>query len=169
MCENIISGFGHKSPVFPNFSIQSIPQTNVYKSHIRQIWNLWLTSHKSLVSKQTIATQAKKAEKLISNQVVYGDEIKMTGEDIFDFGVENEALRGKLGEVDEKWLSESKTRIKLSYDDTRKKRFILERMKDKNKNQKRYKNINYYFLIITLYFTSTFINKFSFYLHLIYC
>jgi hypothetical protein len=93
----------------------------------------------------------------------------MTGEDIFDFGVENEALRGKLGEVDEKWLSESKTRIKLSYDDTRKKRFILERMKDKNKNQKRYKNINYYFLIITLYFTSTFINKFSFYLHLIYC
>ncbi len=29
----------------------------------------------------------------------------------FDLGVENEALRGKLGEVDEKWLSESKTRI----------------------------------------------------------
>jgi hypothetical protein len=28
-------------------------------------------------------------------------------------GVENEALRGKLGEVDEKWLSESKNRIKL--------------------------------------------------------
>jgi hypothetical protein len=25
----------------------------------------------------------------------------------FDLGVENEALRGKLGEVDEKWLSES--------------------------------------------------------------
>ena len=31
----------------------------------------------------------------------------------FDLGVENEALRGKLGEVDKKWLNESKNRIKL--------------------------------------------------------
>ncbi len=54
----------------------------------------------------------------------------MMGDDIFDLGVENEALRGKLGEVDEKWLGESnKNRIKLSYDDVRKNRFILERMK----------------------------------------
>jgi hypothetical protein len=27
------------------------------------------------------------------------------GGDIFDLGIENEVLRGKLGEVDEKWLS----------------------------------------------------------------
>jgi hypothetical protein len=31
-------------------------------------------------------------------------------------GVENETLRDKLGEVNEKWLNESKSRIKLSYD-----------------------------------------------------
>jgi hypothetical protein len=31
----------------------------------------------------------------------------MKRDETFDFGVENEALRGKLGEVDEKWLSES--------------------------------------------------------------
>jgi hypothetical protein len=42
-----------------------------------------------------------KAEELISNQVVYVEAIKILGEDIFDLGVENEALRGKLGEVDE--------------------------------------------------------------------
>jgi hypothetical protein len=34
----------------------------------------------------------------------------MMGDDIFDLGVENEALRGKLGEVYEKWLSEFKNR-----------------------------------------------------------
>ncbi len=51
------------------------------------------------------------------------------GDEIFDFGVENEALRGKLGEVDEKWLNESKNRIKLSYDDARKNWLILERMR----------------------------------------
>ncbi len=31
----------------------------------------------------------------------------MKGGETFDFGVKNEALRGKLGEVHEKWLSES--------------------------------------------------------------
>ncbi len=50
------------------------------------------------------------------------------GDEIFDLGVENEALRDKIGEVDEKWLSESKNRIKLSYDDAKKNKFILERM-----------------------------------------
>ncbi len=50
----------------------------------------------------------------------------MMDDDIFDLGIENEALRGELREVEEKWLSESKNRIKLSYDDVRKNRFILE-------------------------------------------
>ncbi len=51
------------------------------------------------------------------------------GDDIYDLGIENEALRRKLGEIDEKWLGESKNRIKVSYDDARKNKFILERMK----------------------------------------
>ncbi len=51
------------------------------------------------------------------------------GDEIFDLGVENEALRGKFGEAVEKWLGESKNRIKLSYDDARKNQFILQGMK----------------------------------------
>jgi len=35
----------------------------------------------------------------------------MMGDDIFDLGLENEALTSKLGEVDEKWLGESMNRI----------------------------------------------------------
>jgi len=54
--------------------------------------------------------------------------------DIFDLCIENEALRGKLGQVDEKWLNESKNRIKLSYDDTKKNQLILKRMKRQIKN-----------------------------------
>jgi hypothetical protein len=50
------------------------------------------------------------------------------GDEIFDLGVENEALRGKIGEVDEKSLGETKSRIKLFYDDSKKNRFILERI-----------------------------------------
>jgi hypothetical protein len=47
----------------------------------------------------------------------------MKGE-IFYSGVENEALIGKLGEVVENLLSESKSRIKLYYD-TRKKLILV--------------------------------------------
>jgi len=38
----------------------------------------------------------------------------------FDLGIENEALKGELGEIYCKWLSDSKYRIKVSYDHTRK-------------------------------------------------
>jgi hypothetical protein len=46
--------------------------------------------------------------------IVYVEAIKMIGDDIFELGVENKALSGKLGEVDEKWLGECKNRIRLS-------------------------------------------------------
>ncbi len=58
------------------------------------------------------------------------------GEEIFDLGVENEALRDKIAEVDEKWLSESKNRIKLSYDNEKKNKFILERLKRQTRKMK---------------------------------
>jgi hypothetical protein len=39
---------------------------------------------------------------LIANEVVYVESIKIKSGDIFHLGVENEALRRKLGEVEEK-------------------------------------------------------------------
>jgi hypothetical protein len=51
----------------------------------------------------------------------FSNNLGVCGDDIFNLGVENE--------VDEIWLNESKNRIKLSHDDARKNRFILERMK----------------------------------------
>jgi hypothetical protein len=64
----------------------------------------------------------------------------MMDDQIFDLGVENESLGGKFGEVDEKWLGESKSRIKRSHNNERKNRFILERMKRQNTKIK--SNIN---------------------------
>ncbi len=89
-----------------------------------------------VVSKQNIVTQAKKAEELTANQGVLFEAIKIMDYDIFDLGVENNALRGKLGVVDEKWLNESKDRIKLTYDDDRKNKFILDRMKRQSQKLK---------------------------------
>lgn len=50
----------------------------------------------AVFSLNNLATQAKIAEELIPYLTVY---IKM-GEEIFNLGVENEALSGKLSEVD---------------------------------------------------------------------
>ncbi len=57
-------------------------------------------------------------------------------DEIFDLGVKNEVLRGKLDEVDQKLLGESMTRIKLTYDDVRKNQFILERIRRQTQNLK---------------------------------
>jgi hypothetical protein len=56
------------------------------------------------LNKQNAATQAKKAEELTANLVVYNEAIIMMGDEIFDLGVENEALRDKIGEVDKKMV-----------------------------------------------------------------
>jgi hypothetical protein len=49
----------------------------------------------------------------------------MVGDHIFDLGVENEALRGKL--IKNGWVS--LRTMKLCHSDARKNRLILERMK----------------------------------------
>jgi hypothetical protein len=71
-----------------------------------------------------------------ANLIVYNEAIKMMGDEIFDLGIENEALRDKMGEVDEKWLNDSKNRIKLNYNDDKKNKFILERMKRQSQKMK---------------------------------
>ncbi len=64
---------------------------------------------------------------MTANLIVYYEAIKVIGDEIFY--LENEVLKDKLCEVNEKWLSKFKKRIKLSYDDEKKFRFIFEWMK----------------------------------------
>src|SRR5215469_10151030 len=81
------------------------------------------------LNKQNISTRAKKAEELTANLVVYNEAVVMMGDEIFELGVENQALRDQLGEVDDKWLNESKSRIVCGYNDEKKNKFILDRMR----------------------------------------
>ena len=64
--------------------------TNEFNSKLD--WFKWFE-----LNKQNVATQAKKAEELTANLVVHNEAIKMMGDEIFDLGVENEALRSKRG------------------------------------------------------------------------
>jgi len=48
------------------------------------------------LNRQTNATQTKNSAELVHNQVIYVEAIKMMGNEIFDLGTENEALRSKM-------------------------------------------------------------------------
>lgn len=84
---------------------------------------------------QNMATQVKKGEDLIMNQVVYNKAFKMMGDEIFDLGMENETLREQIGDVDEKWLAEKKEINKVKYDDFTKNQYILNKMKRQYQKQ----------------------------------
>jgi len=88
------------------------------------------------LSKQNIVTQPKKAEELTAKHIVFIEAIKMMGHHIFDLGMENKVLRDKLGDINEKWLIESKNKKLLDYDREKKKQFIMTRRKRQNQKLK---------------------------------
>ena len=57
---------------------------------------------------QSLATQAKKGEQLVSMMPAIKKAFELLGDDIVDLSTENHALKNKIGFNDEEWL-ESKT------------------------------------------------------------
>ena len=51
------------------------------------------------------------------------------GDDIIELDSENQTLKNKIGNYDEKWLEESKARLLKQIDDDKRARIIMERMK----------------------------------------
>ena len=57
---------------------------------------------------QSLSTQAKKGEQLVSMMPAYKKAFNLSGDDIVELSTENDALKNKIGMYDEKWLDESK-------------------------------------------------------------
>ena len=53
----------------------------------------------------------------------------LMGDDIVDLTSENDALKNKMGDYDEKWLEESKTKLLKQIDDDKAANLIVSRMK----------------------------------------
>ena len=60
---------------------------------------------------QSLTTQAKKGEQLVSMMPAIKKAFKLLCDGIVDLSIENDALKNKLGSYDEKWPEESKTRL----------------------------------------------------------
>ena len=78
---------------------------------------------------QSSATQAKKGEQLVSMMPAIEKAFDLLGDDIVDLSTENDALKSKIGDCDEKWLEESENKIFKQIDDEKRANLIMSRMK----------------------------------------
>ena len=59
---------------------------------------------------QSLATQARKGEQLVSMMPAFQKTFDLMGDDIVDLSTKNKGSKNKRGSYDEKWLEESKAR-----------------------------------------------------------
>ena len=78
---------------------------------------------------QSLSTRAKKGEQLVSMMPAIKKAFNLLGDDIVDLSTENDALKNKIGDYDEKWLQESKAKLLKDIDDKRRADLIMSRMK----------------------------------------
>ena len=57
-------------------------------------------------NQQSLSTRAKKGEQLVSMMPAIKEAFTLMGNDIVDLSTENDALKEKIGDYDEKWLQE---------------------------------------------------------------
>ena len=95
---------------------------------------------------QSLTTQAKKGEQLVSIMPANKEAFSQLADDIIELTTENDALKDKISSYDEKWLEESKTKLLKRTDDEKMAILSLSRMKKtKRKTLNRWPN----FLILT--------------------
>ena len=84
---------------------------------------------------QSLTTQAKKGEQLVSMMPAIKKAFNLIGDDIVELSTENDALKNKIGSYDEKWLEESKNKMLNQIDDEKRANLIMSRMKKQMEQQ----------------------------------
>ena len=86
-------------------------------------------------NQQSLTTQAKKGEQLVSMMPAIKKAFHLLGDDIVELSTKNDALKNKIGSYDEKWLEESKNKMLKQIDDEKGANLIMSRMKKQMEKQ----------------------------------
>ena len=78
---------------------------------------------------QSLSTRAKKGEQLVSMMPAFKKAFNLLADGIIDWTTENDALKEKIGDYDERWLQESKEKLLKDIDDEKRANLIMCRMK----------------------------------------
>ena len=84
---------------------------------------------------QSLNTQAKKGEQIVAMMPAIKKAFNLLGDDIVELSTENDALKNKKGDYDEKWLEESKNKMLKEIDDEKRANLIMSRMKKQMNKQ----------------------------------
>ena len=84
---------------------------------------------------QSLNTQAKKGEQLVAMMPAIKKAFNLLGDDIVELSTENDALKNKIGDYDEKCLEESKNKLLKEIDDEKRANLIMSRMKKQMNKQ----------------------------------
>ena len=77
---------------------------------------------------QSLTTQAKKGEQLVSMMPAIKKAFNLLGDDIIESHTQNETLKNQMGDYDQKWLEESKAKLLKQIDDEKRANLIMRRM-----------------------------------------
>ena len=80
-------------------------------------------------NQQSLTTQAKKGEQLVSMMPAIKKAFNLLGDDIVELSTENDVLKNKIGSYDEKWIEESKNKLLKQIDDEKRANLIMFRIK----------------------------------------
>ena len=81
------------------------------------------------INQQSLTTQAKKGEQLVGMMPAIKKAFNFLGDDIVDLSAENDTLKNKIGNYDEKWLEESKAKLLKDINDEKRANLSMSRMK----------------------------------------
>ena len=84
---------------------------------------------------QSLTTQAKKSEQLVSMMPAIKIAFNLMGDDIVELSVEDESLKNQIGEYDEKWLKKSKAKLLKESDNEKRANLIMSRMRKQMNKQ----------------------------------
>ena len=83
------------------------------------------------LNSQSLTTQVKKGEQLVSMMPAIKKAFNLMGDDIVKLSVENDSLKNQIGDYDEKWLEESKAKLLKGINDEKNANLIMSRMRKK--------------------------------------
>ena len=86
-------------------------------------------------NQQSLSTRAKKGEQLVSMMPAIKEAFTLMGNDIVDLSTENDALKEKIGDYDQKWLEDSKAKLLKDINDKKRADLIMSRMKKQMEKQ----------------------------------
>ena len=80
-------------------------------------------------NQQSLTTQAKKGEQLVSMMPAIKKAFNLLGDDKVELSTKNDALKNKIGSYGEKWLEESKNKMLKQIDNEKRANLFMSRMK----------------------------------------